>query len=317
MPPCDPLIYIPITDPDVPVFRTASGIPARDIAPDIAICGELGLGISDVVNPIGSGNGEESTVKISNESCSFRCGYREMVGSILTGGNVFISEDLGSYPKNQYINSSEIVVDLDAANMFTLRLTRLDREYVLLLKSTYHRKSEDGSRDCVGFVRKTAFGDLYYFIDGTTSDALVELPAGRDLELDQIPNYGVFIFENLPVRGKPTTDSIRTIYLMVHNSSDAAGEISMIFEEQFDFNAIGGGSAVVNQFVFPKPIGFSVLKADDALQVEANSYNLYEIKINNPTMYVVDSIYDAECIANYDNIIHSRFSSRLIVTKLS
>jgi len=317
--PCDPLIYVPVTDPSVPAVRSVAGIPASDIVGDIAICNELGVGMPAELKPIGVGSGQQSPMKICASGASARCNYREFYKAIGVGGDIMIAEDLGSYPKNQYINISEIIIDLDTANMFILTVSRLDRSYVLLLKSLYHKKSSDGERDCVGTVDDTAFGDIYLFTDGTSDEGLSELPAGRNFEIDEIPNHGRFIFEVHPVNGKPTTDSIRTIYLMVEYTGSANGTIDLSFVEFFDYLSVGGGSTIVDEFVFNKPRGFDpsgIVKSSTAFNLSANSTNLYQIVINNPTMYVVDSAYDATCIPNYNQVVHNRYSETIILNKI-
>lgn len=318
MPVCDPEVYNPPEDPTPPGIRTLAGVPASSIFEDILICNENGIGLPSNLQFIGVGSGGQSSLKISRTGASVRGGYREIGGGVIFGPNLLFAEDLGSYPKTQYINNSEIVVDVDSANIFNLRITRLDRIYTILLKSVYHRRASDGARSCVGYVKTTSFGDTYIFVDGTTSLELSSLPAGRSFEIDEIPNVGKFIFELSPVVGKPQTDSKRTIYIMIEYTGSEPGTLSMSFDEFFDFQSLGGGNPVVDAFVFQKPIGFSnVIKEENAFNISAESFNLYELTIGNPTMYIVDEDdYDASCVSNYNSVVHNRYSKNITLTKI-
>ena len=318
MPVCDPAIYNPPEDPTPPASRTIAGVPASDSCKDILICNDTGTGLSADLKYVGAGDGGQSSLKISRSGASIRGGYREVGGGVIFGSTLMFAEDLGSYPKTQYINNSEIVVDLDSANIFNIKITRLDRFYTILLKSNYHRKASDGERSCVGYVKTTSFGDTYIFVDGTTSLELTSLPAGRVFEIDQIPNVGKFIFELSPVVGKPSTDSKRTIYIMIEYTGSEAGTLPLSFDEFFDFQSLGSGNPVVESFVFPKPLGFSnVIKQDDAFDLSPESFNIYEVTINNPTMYTVDEEdYDASCISNFNSIIHNRYSKNIVLNKV-
>jgi len=319
MPSCDPNIYVEITDPAPPVTRSIVGQAANAIVGDVAICNENGKGITDQINPFGFGSGHQSPLKISSSGASIDSGYREMRQAIRVSDHVMVSDDMGSYPKNQYINNSNIIFDLDKYSIFNIKISRIDRQYTFLLKSNYHMNSSDGERDCVGYVRETAFGDLYIFTDGTSDEALTELPAGRDLEVDELPNYGKFIFETHDVNGKPQTHSTKKILIFIQYTGTDAGTLDITFQEFFDYIALGGGSSVVDEFVYQKPSGFTsnyIMIPNTAFNVGSLSENLLEITINNPTMYVVDSAYDPACIPNYNQTIHNRFCRDLIVQKI-
>lgn len=320
MPVCDPNIYVEINDPTPPAIRSIAGTPVNQVSSDIAICNENGSGISENMLPFGFGSGSFSPLKISSNGASANAGFREFSKAFFLSDHICIAEELGSYPKNQYINNSSIILDIDAAQIFSVKLSRSDRQYTFMFKSSYHKKSSDGERDCVGYVRETAFGDLYVFTDGTSDDALTSLPIGRDLVIDEIPNYGKFIFENHPVNGKPKTQSIRKILLQIEYSGQSEGTLDLFFEEFFDFISLGGGNDVVDSFVFSKPQGFSseyIIIPENAFTVQPESFNLFQITINNPTMYMVDSSYDASCIPNFNLTIHNRFCREIIIEKIS
>lgn len=318
MPTCDQEIYNPPEDPTPPASRTLAGSPAANICKDILICNENGIGLPSDLQYVGTGDGNQSSLKISRSGASIRGGYREIGGGVVFGPNLLFAEDLGIYPKTQYINNSEIVFDLDSANIFNLKITRLDRLYTILLKSVYHRRSSDGARSCVGYVKTTSFGDTYIFVDGTTDLELTSLPAGRAFEIDEIPNVGKFIFELSPVLGKPQTDSKRVIYISIEYTGSESGDLLLSFDEFFDFQSLGGGNPVVDSFVFQKPMGFvDVIKQEGALTIEAESFNYYEVKIGNPTMYVIDEDdFDPSCVSNYNSVVHNRYSKNITLTKL-
>jgi hypothetical protein len=314
---CDPLVYSPPEDPTPPASRTLAGKPADEVFGDILICNDQGSGISGSKKNLGSGNGSQSPMLISEDSVSVRGGYREIGGGIVSGTNITMADDLGSFPKSQYINNSEIVLDLDSASIFYFKITRMDRLYTVMLKSNYHTKSSDGERICVGYVKKTSFGDVYVFVDGTSDDQLTSLPAGRNLSIDSVPNLGTFIFETLPVQGKPATDSSRTIYMMIEYAGETSGSISISFDEFFDFESIGGGNAVVNTFVFPKPLGFTVVKDNNVFDFLPEEVHLYELKILNPTMYLInEDDFFVECIPNYNSVTHNNYSKKMLLSKI-
>lgn len=319
MPTCDPLIYEEILDPVPPLDRSLISKPAGLIISDVSICNENGSGITTEPKPWGFGSGDQSSIKICSEGTSARCGFREMERAVNVGSNNFISDDVGSWPKNQYVNNSEIVLDIDNASSFSLKISRLDRQYTFLLKSDYHKTSSDGENNCVGYVRETPFGDLYVFTDGTSDSELTELPAERSFSIEELPNHGKFIFEVRMVNGKPATDSTRKILLYIEYTGSTSGTFDVYFEEFFDYIALGGGSVVVDDFVFTKPAGFStdyIMMPGSDFDLGASSSALFEITINNPTMYVVDPAYIASCIPNYDENIHNRFSKTLIINRL-
>lgn len=319
MPSCDPLVYVEINDPTPPGSRSLLGIPANQASNDIAICNENGSGISNKLLPFGFGSGSFSPLKISSSGAHANAGFREFQKGVYLSDHICIAEDIGSYPKNQYINNSEIIIDLDVAQIFSVKISRIDRQYTFLFKSSYHKKSLDGERDCVGYVRETSFGDLYIFTDGTSDDSLTELPAGRSLVIDEVPNYGKFIFENRLVNGKPKTQSVRKILLYLDYTGVNAGDLDVAFEEFFDFASLGGGNDVVDSFVFSKPQGFSseyIIIPENGFSVQPESSNLFQITINNPTMYMVDSAYDASCIPNFNLTIHNRFCREIVIEKI-